>query len=95
MATVYQLRINSRARRQLNELGKRSERLQREAAEIIRLLLDDPYPPTAERLRDQYADRMKIKFDGWRIFYKVFEQDRIVSILAILRRDSKTYRNMM
>jgi addiction module RelE/StbE family toxin len=95
MATLYRLRWKGQAKRQLDELAKRSERLAREVATIIRLLLDDPYPPNAERLRDQYADRLKIKVDGWRIFYKVYEQDRIVAILALKRRDRDTYRKMM
>jgi mRNA-degrading endonuclease RelE of RelBE toxin-antitoxin system len=95
MATPYQLKFKGSAERQLDELASRSERLAREAAEIIQHLLDDPYPPTAERLRDQYADHLKIKFDGWRIFYKVYEQDRIIAVLAIKRRDSRTYTKIM
>ena len=91
----YQLKWKGRTAQQLDELARRSPRLAREAAEIILHLLDDPYPPTAEWLRDQYADRLKIKFDGWRIFYKVYEQDRIVAVLAIKRRDRETYHRMM
>jgi mRNA-degrading endonuclease RelE of RelBE toxin-antitoxin system len=95
METAYQLKFRGDSEAQLDELGRRSERLGREAAEIILLLLDDPYPPTAEWLRDKYSDRLRIKLNGWRIIYKVFEQDRVIAILAILRRDSQTYLNMM
>jgi mRNA-degrading endonuclease RelE of RelBE toxin-antitoxin system len=95
MASPYRLKWKGRAEQQLDQLARRSERLARDAAAIILHLLDDPYPPNAERLRDHYADRVKIKFDGWRIFYKVYEQDRIVAVLAIKRRDRDTYRNMM
>lgn len=91
----YQLKFRGRAEDQLSELGRYSERLQREVAEIILLLLDEPYPPNAVRFRGKYADRLKISVEGWRILYKVFEQDRIVAILAVLPRDRDTYVNMM
>jgi mRNA-degrading endonuclease RelE of RelBE toxin-antitoxin system len=88
---LYQLEWYPQVRRQLRQLPSR---IQREAAQIILDLPSDPYPPTAEGLRDQYAGILKIQVDGWRIFYRVNEQDKIVTVIAVKRRTRDTYRSI-
>lgn len=74
-----------------NQLQQAPPRIRREAAQVILELPIEPNPPTAEPLRDPYAGILKIKVDGWRIFYKINEQDRTVTVIAIKRRTKDTY----
>ena len=70
------------------------ERIRREVSEVILDLANDPYPPTAEELRDNLAGTWKIKVDGWRILYEVDEPDREIKIVNVKRRDKDTYRKL-
>ena len=76
------------------QLREAPRRIHREALQAILNLAGDPYPPTAEYLRDQYDDTLKIKIDGWRIFYRVDDQDQVVLVLAFKRRAKDTYRSI-
>jgi mRNA-degrading endonuclease RelE of RelBE toxin-antitoxin system len=67
-------------------------------AEVAQILLDlrlDPYPPESAPLSREYADMRKVRVDGWRILYKVFDRDGVVRILAIKPRDRDTYRSIL
>ena len=84
----YRLEILPRARRQLRTLPNRIR------TETVHLIIDlqfDPRPPIAEPLRDQYAGTLKIKVDGWRIFYTVDDPTATVRIINIKRRNRDTY----
>jgi addiction module RelE/StbE family toxin len=87
----YRLEWKPRVRRQLH---RAPDLIRRAAVALIRALLHDPYPPQAEQLRDHYAGIWKIKVDGWRIFYRVNEQDRVITVIAVKRRDRDTYHTM-
>lgn len=87
----YLLKWYPQVKRQLRAVP---DRIKADVAQAILDLRSDPYPPTAEELRDQYAGIYKIKLDGWRVFYKVDESDRVVTVLAIKRRDRYTYRSI-
>ncbi len=84
----YQLEFLPRARRQLNSLP---DRLRAEVVQLIIELQYEPRPLIAEPLRDQYAGVLKIKVDGWRIFYMVDDGAATVRVLNIKRRDRNTY----
>ena len=85
---MYELKRLPRVRRQLRQVP---ERIAGEVRAIILALQDDPYPPNAEELRDQYQGIWKIKIDGWRIFYRVNEEDKLITVIAIKPRDRNTY----
>ncbi len=87
----YQLKQYPQVEKQLRQVP---ERIQKDVAQAILDLRFDPHPPVAELLRDQYANIYKIKVDGWRIFYAVDEQDRLVTIIAVKRRNQATYRKI-
>jgi addiction module RelE/StbE family toxin len=91
---MYKLRPYPSVKRQLRRLRQSNERIARAVEEVLADLRFDPYPPTAEELRDQYNGIWKIKVDGWRIFYQVDEQDRVVIVIGVKRRDRDTYRKM-
>lgn len=87
-AMKYHLKRLPRVSRQLRTLPNR---IRQEVSRAIDDLVSEPYPPDAEELRDQYQGIWKIKLDGWRIFYRVNETDRLVTILSVKRRDRNTY----
>jgi addiction module RelE/StbE family toxin len=88
---MYKLRLYPGVKKQLRNLREVNERVARLVEEALADLKSDPYPPTAEELRDNYAGIWKIKVDGWRIFYEVNDQDRIVVIISVKRRTRDTY----
>lgn len=87
----YQLR---RYRQVSTQIRQAPTRVRDDIKQIISDLANDPYPPTAEPLRDQYAGILKIPVDGWRIFYRVNEQDKVVTVIAVKRRTRDTYRSI-
>ena len=60
----------------------------------IESLQDDPYPPYSEPLERELVGRRKIKIDGWRLVYRVYENDILVVILMIRPRDRRAYLNI-
>lgn len=91
---TYRLRPYPPVKRQLRRLRQTNEHIAGSVEEALADLRFDPYPPTAEELRDQYTGIWKIKVDGWRVFYEVDEQDKVVIVAAVKRRDRDTYRKM-
>ncbi len=76
----YTLKRHPQAKKQLRLVP---ERIEKDVAQAILDLIDEPYPPNAEELRNQYTRTWKIKIDGWRIFYRVNEQDKIVVVISV------------
>lgn len=60
----------------------------------IESLQNDPCPPYSEPLERELVDRRKIKIDGWRLVYRVYEDDFVIIILMIRPRDRRTYLNV-
>lgn len=91
MKRPYKLNISGLAKRQLKRVEP--ERIRNEMAHAILDLQDDPYPPSSD-LDRELDDRHRLKVDGWRVIYKINEQDKIVTILTVRRRDNQTYLNV-
>jgi mRNA interferase RelE/StbE len=53
---------------------------------IVKPLLDDPYPPEAEQMRDDLQELWRIQLDAWRIVYSVDEEILIVEIVQVGRK---------
>ena len=83
----YRLDVKRRAQQQLRKLPTR---VYDEVVQAILELEYDPHPFVADSLRDQYDDVYKIKVDGWRIFYTIDEDDRIVRVIFVKRRTRDT-----
>ena len=88
---MYQLKSHPQVS---NHLRQVPPKLKRQVSEEILDLQDEPRPDGAEELRDHYAGIWKIKVDGWRIFYQIFEEEQTVMILGIKRRTAQTYTSM-
>ena len=68
--------------------------LKQQFREEIENLQVDPYPPYSEPLERELHDRRKIKIDGWRLVYRVYEEDVLILILMVRPRNRRTYLNV-
>lgn len=85
---MFRLIIADQARRQLKAVP--SLYLRGQILDEIEALRDDPYPVGSE-LEDELVHRRRLKLNGWRVIYKVDEHDRLITILAIRKRNRHTY----
>ena len=62
----------------------------------ILALAADPRPRGSRKLSGQKLYRVRIRIDGvsWRIIYQVRDDERVVLITRIARRDEDTYRRL-
>ncbi len=91
MASQYRLKINPRIRQDMRLVPAR---IKADVIAAIDDLINDPYPPQAEELRDHYRGIYKIKIDGWRIFYTVDEADKSIFLVNVQRRTLDTYTSL-
>lgn len=85
---MYQLKRKAWANRQLSDLPKR---VQKDVAEILLDLRDNPYPKDSLAMARQYEGFRRIRVDGYRIIYKVDDNAKEVWIWKIAPRDGNTY----
>lgn len=62
----------------------------------ILALADDPRPRGSRKLTSQQLYRVRLRIDGvpWRIIYQVRDNERVVLITRVARRDEGTYRRL-
>jgi len=78
----------SRVKKQLKRIPKSD--LQKIAAAVM-ALADDPYPQGALQLE---KDVYRIRIGNYRVIYKVFEDEKLVLIGRIARRNEATYKGL-
>lgn len=91
---MYRLEFKERAEQQLSNLAVHSAMLHREAVNIILDLRDDPYPPDALEMIDDYDGFYRIRFNNHRIIYRVNDEENTVIIWAIKPRTRTTYKSL-
>lgn len=91
MASTYRLERLPRVRTQLRKLPPDARK---EVAAILAHLADTPFPDYAEPLRSPYEHIWKIKIGMWRLFYRVHDKEKVITVLTIKRRDRNTYTRM-
>ncbi|MCE7982716.1 MAG: type II toxin-antitoxin system RelE/ParE family toxin [Caldilinea sp. CFX5] len=84
----YQLDIPELVRRQIRRV--RPDRMREEVVDAILALPDEPYPPGSQ-LQDELRRRYRLRINGWRIIYKVDDEDQKITILAVRHRNRRTY----
>lgn len=87
----YQLDIPDLVRRQIRRV--RPDRMREEVVDAILDLPDEPHPPGSQ-LQDELRRRYRLRVNGWRIIYKVDDEDRKITILAVRHRNRRTYLNV-
>lgn len=83
----YRLVTEPSVERQLARLGKRDLAAVRKK---IRSLAAEPRPRRVLKLRDK---EHRVRQGNWRIFYEIDDDERVVTITDVLRRNERTYRD--
>jgi len=86
---VYPLRLKPWVDNQIDTLPKR---IQKDVAEILLDLRDEPEPIDSEPMRSQFAGFRRIRVDGYRIIYRL--EGNAVMIWKIAPRTRKTYNHL-
>lgn len=85
---MYKVEIARAARRDLDRIaGTDLSRLEHD----IFSLGTDPRPPGVKKLQD-ILHRIRVR--DWRILYAIQDSVRVVTVLRVLRRNERTYRNL-
>jgi mRNA interferase RelE/StbE len=90
VAEEYELQLERRALRSLDRLPV--EAYQRVSRAIDALALD-PRPRGMLRVHG-HEPLMRIRVGDYRIIYAVFDRERLVKIVHIVRRDDQTYERL-
>lgn len=86
----YRLDVRDKTKQQLKLVFP--DRLR---AEIVQTILDlrDNLRPANSELQRELQGRFRLKIE-WRIFYKIDEQDMVVTVLEVRPRNRNTYLNV-
>jgi mRNA interferase RelE/StbE len=62
----------------------------------ILALGDDPRPAGCRKLRGRDVYRIRLRIDGvpWRVVYQVRDEEEVVLVTHVVRRDEATYRRI-
>jgi mRNA interferase RelE/StbE len=86
----YRLELDRAAERELERL------LQRERQRIedaIDKLSSEPRPHGVLKLQG-YADAYRLRVESYRLTYAVFDTEKLIKVLDVLKRDTQTYRKL-
>ena len=86
----YRVVVSPAARRDLRKLPPD---LQDAIRPLLLRLQDDPRPPGCRKLHGQ-EDTFRVRAGGYRIVYDVYDEERLVEVLRVLRRTETTYRHL-
>ncbi len=87
----YRLDVRDKAKEQIKFVWP--ERLRAEIVQAMLDLRDEPRPPNSE-LQRELQRRYRLKIDGWRVFYKIDDRDKVVTVLEVRPRNRNTYLNV-
>ncbi len=85
---MYQLKLTSRAQRELDKLPAQGLAC---IVAALQQLGGDPRPSGAKKLR---ASIYRIRVGDWRIIYAVLDKDNLIIVGKIARRSKDTYQKM-
>jgi mRNA interferase RelE/StbE len=86
----YELQLERSAERILARLPQQEHRRIEEAIDGLSL---EPRPRGILKLQGA-VDMYRLRVGNYRVIYVVFDQERIVKVLDVLRRDTQTYRRL-
>ena len=90
--SVYRLEVSPAADRDLNKLKGRIRRQDFERLrDAVRDLAEEPRPQGVRKIKG--AERAyRIRVGNCRVVYEVYDSDKLVLILQVVRRSEMTYR---
>ncbi len=88
---MYNLEITPSANRDLEKLKQRIQKRDFERLRIvITSLIDDPFPLGTRKLKG--AEKLyRIRVGHYRILYEVYQNEKLIIIMQIVRRSDTTY----
>jgi mRNA interferase RelE/StbE len=89
---VYRLEVSPAADRDLNKLKGRIRRQDFERLrDAVRDLAEEPRPQGVRKIKG--AERAyRIRVGNYRVVYEIYDSDKLVLILQVVRRSEMTYR---
>jgi len=89
---VYRLEVSPAADRDLNKLKGRIRRQDFERLrDAVRDLAEEPHPQGVRKIKG--AERAyRIRVGNYRVVYEIYDSDKLVLILQVVRRSEMTYR---
>lgn len=87
----YRLDIRDKAKQQVKLVLP--DHLRAEIVQAMLDLRDEPRPPNSE-LQRELQGRYRLKINGWRVFYKIDDVDKVVTVLEVRARNRNTYLNV-
>ena len=90
---AYALEVHRRARRYLEDLARGSPADCDRIENAIGGLAADPRPPGSAKLRGR-GPLWRIRAGEYRIVYSILDPDQMVNIEYILRRTTRTYKDI-
>ena len=90
--SVYRLEVSPAADRDLNKLKGRIRRQDFERLrDAVRDLAEEPRPQGVRKIKG--AERAyRIRVGNYRVVYEVYDSDKLMLILQVVRRSETTYR---
>ena len=63
---------------------------------VLLALRDDPRPAGCRKLGGRDVYRIRLRIDGvpWRVVYQVRDEEKLVLVIRVSRRDEATYRRL-
>jgi mRNA interferase RelE/StbE len=89
---VYRIEVSPAADRELEKLKSRIRRQDYERLrDTIRSLANEPRPKGVRKLKGE-DKTYRVKVGSYRVVYDVYDNDNLVLILLVSRRNETTYR---
>jgi mRNA interferase RelE/StbE len=90
---VYRLEVSPAADRDLAKLKGRIRRQDFERLrDAVRSLAEEPRPQNVRKIRGA-EKTFRIRVGGYRVVYEVYDNERLVLILQVVRRTEATYQS--
>ncbi len=89
---MYRIEFSALARRQIRAFAERAPRpdVERLSA-TISSLATEPRPHGVQKIRGQ-EKTYRVRSGDYRVTYDIYDQERVVLIAQVLRRNERTYR---
>lgn len=82
----YKIKVSGDAERDVRHLPGH---LKQRARRLISALAGEPRPPGTKELRG-YSGYFRIRIDGWRVIYRIYEPEQVILVLRIRKKIGPT-----
>jgi mRNA interferase RelE/StbE len=86
---MYRATFSSKARKAFLDLPKEQAKRIKEAIEA---LVEEPRSPGTIKLENAPVARYRRRVGNWRILFDINDEDKVIEILDVRKRDERTYK---